>query len=131
VTLINRKHFMAELRNLLSFMDREDRERALRRYERMFDAAGPEGEEAVTRELGSPVRLVLKLEREYGRRRRPEKSPSPTPTRPLSRPPRPSSTPLLRKRNRRLHRSWRSLSCFPRRRPTPRRRMCIPPQARF
>jgi len=56
---------MAELRNLLSFMDREDRERALRRYERMFDAAGPEGEEAVTRELGSPVRLVLKLEREY------------------------------------------------------------------
>ncbi len=56
---------MAELRNLLAFMDPEDRDRALRRYERAFDLAGEAGEEELIRSFGSPVRLVLELEREY------------------------------------------------------------------
>ena len=58
---------MTELRNLLAFMDEEDRERVLRRYERFFDAAGEDGEEALIRSLGSPVRQVLDVEREYTR----------------------------------------------------------------
>ena len=64
---INRKGFMAELRNLLAFMDEEDRQRVLRRYERMFDDAGEDGEEKLIRSLGSPVRQVLDVEREYRR----------------------------------------------------------------
>jgi len=40
----------------------------MRRYERSFDAAGREGEAALIRELGSPVRQVLIVEREYRER---------------------------------------------------------------
>ncbi len=56
---------MAELQSLLSFMDAEDRERALKRYETMFSRAGEEGEEELIASLGSPVRQVLALETEY------------------------------------------------------------------
>lgn len=56
---------MAELRNLLSFMDAEDRDRALRRYDARFDAVGREGEEALIASFGSPVRQVLSLEKEF------------------------------------------------------------------
>ena len=62
---LNRKSFMAELRSLLAFLDAAERERVLNRYERMFDEAGPEGEAAVIRCFGSPVRQVLQIEREY------------------------------------------------------------------
>lgn len=62
---MNRKSFMAELRSLLAFLDAAERERVLNRYERMFDEAGPEGEAAVIRCFGSPVRQVLQIEREY------------------------------------------------------------------
>ena len=56
---------MTELRSLLAFMDPEDRERAMRRYEAMFDAAAQTGEtDALISRLGSPVRLVLSIERE-------------------------------------------------------------------
>ena len=56
---------MAELRSLLAFLDAAERDRVLNRYERMFDEAGPEGEAAVIRCFGSPVRQVLQIEREY------------------------------------------------------------------
>ena len=56
---------MAELRSLLAFLDAAERDRVLSRYERMFDEAGPEGEAAVIRCFGSPVRQVLQIEREY------------------------------------------------------------------
>lgn len=62
---MNRKSFLAELRSLLAFLDAAERERVLNRYERMFDEAGPEGEAAVIRCFGSPVRQVLQIEREY------------------------------------------------------------------
>ena len=62
---LNRKSFMAELRSLLAFLDAAERERVLNRYERMFDEAGAEGEAAVIRCFGSPVRQVLQIEREY------------------------------------------------------------------
>lgn len=65
MSLINKKSFMAELRSLLAFMDGEDRARVLNRYEAMFEEAGPEGEEALIRCFGSPVRQVLAIEREY------------------------------------------------------------------
>ena len=59
---------MAEMKALLSFMDAEDRLKVMRRYERRFDAVGREGEGALIRELGSPVRQVLMVEREYRER---------------------------------------------------------------
>jgi len=65
VSHINRKSFMAELRSLLVFMDGEDRARILTRYEAMFEEAGPEGEDALIRCFGSPVRQVLAIEKEY------------------------------------------------------------------
>lgn len=65
VESINRKGFLAELRSLLAFMDPEDRERALRHFERLFDRAGEAGEEELLERLGSPVRQVLEVDREY------------------------------------------------------------------
>ena len=58
---LNRKSFMAELRSLLAFLDAAERDRVLSRYERMFDEAGAEGEAAVIRCFGSPVRQVLQI----------------------------------------------------------------------
>ncbi len=58
---------MAELRSLLAFMDPEDRARALRRYEQLFDRAGEAGEEELLLRLGSPIRQVLEVEQEYRR----------------------------------------------------------------
>lgn len=55
---------MSELRGLLSFMEAEDRDRAIRRYEAMFDAAGVQGEEALLSALGSPVKQAVAAERE-------------------------------------------------------------------
>ena len=65
VSSINRRSFLAELRSLLSFMDPADRQLVLRKYESMFDEAGPDGEEALIARFGSPVRQVLRIERQY------------------------------------------------------------------
>ena len=65
VSLINRSGFMAEINNLLVFMNEEDRQRVMKRYDSMFDQAGPEGEETLVRCFGSPVRQVLQIEQEY------------------------------------------------------------------
>lgn len=62
---MNRKSFLAELSNLLTFLEKEDRQRAVRRYERAFEKAGPDGEADLIAQYGSPVRQVLRLEKEY------------------------------------------------------------------
>lgn len=59
---------MNELRALLSFMSDGDRAKVLHHYERMFNEAGEEGERDVIRLLGSPVRQVLQVERDYRER---------------------------------------------------------------
>ena len=65
MSLINRKSYLAEMRSLLAFMDPEARTRVLHHFDAMFDEAGPDGEETLARCLGSPVRQVLQIEREY------------------------------------------------------------------
>ena len=65
VTRINRRSFLAEMRSLLAFMDADDRAHVLRFYEKLFDQAGEEGEGALLKKLGSPVRQVLQVEKLY------------------------------------------------------------------
>ena len=62
---MNRKSFLAELKSLLSFLDGDERSAVLRQYEEMFDAAGASGEEELIKSLGSPVRQVLRIERDF------------------------------------------------------------------
>ena len=64
VLRISRKSFLAEMKNLLTFMDSKDRERALARYDELFDTVGPDNEEALIAALGSAVRQVLSTEKE-------------------------------------------------------------------
>ena len=59
--IMNRVSFLGELNSLLVFMDKEDRDRAVRRYERMFDRAGPLREDELIQRLGSPVRPFWKI----------------------------------------------------------------------
>jgi hypothetical protein len=56
---------MQELRSLIYFMRPADKEAALNRFEARFDAVGPEGEAALIQELGSPLKQVVLLERDY------------------------------------------------------------------
>ena len=56
---------MAELRSLLSYMDGTQRDKVLRHYEAMFDEAGPDEEDTLIHILGSPVRQVLQVEKEF------------------------------------------------------------------
>ena len=56
------------MKALLSFMDAEDREQALRYYERLFELAGEDGEEGLLDDFGSPLRQVLHLEKRYRER---------------------------------------------------------------
>ena len=81
VSFITRQQFMTELSKLLTFMYDEDRQRALKMYERMFDIA--EDDQGLIQHLMSPTRqaVVIALLRrkrekalgfraEKGRRRR-------------------------------------------------------------
>ena len=56
-------------------MDEDERSRVVRRYEQLFDRAGEDGEEALARSFGSPVRLVLQVEEEYRRAKQEGKIP--------------------------------------------------------
>ncbi len=56
------------MKGLLSFMEAEDRSAVLRYYEARFDDAGYEGEQELIRTLGSPVRQVLLVEKQYRER---------------------------------------------------------------
>ena len=44
---LNKQRYLAELQRLLVFMTPDDRDRTVRRFSYMFDAAGPEGEAAL------------------------------------------------------------------------------------
>ena len=66
---------MAEFTSLLAFMNEDERDRAVRRYEQIFDQAGADREEELIKEFGSPVRLVLQLEEEYRRAKKEGKIP--------------------------------------------------------
>ena len=55
---MTRDAFMKELAYLLQDISEEDRQDALQYYRDYFDDAGPEREEAVLRELGSPERVA-------------------------------------------------------------------------
>lgn len=62
---MNKQRYLAELEQLLVFMTRADREETIRRYEAMFDDAGPAGEKALADKLGSPTRVAIRLSRDY------------------------------------------------------------------
>ncbi|MCD7846407.1 MAG: hypothetical protein LUG57_11290, partial [Oscillospiraceae bacterium] len=62
---MNKQRYLAELQRLLVFMTEEDRELTVQRYGELFDAAGPEGEEALVKQIGSPTKAAISLSRGY------------------------------------------------------------------
>ena len=66
--LIGRQQFLAELSKLLTFMYEEDRQRALKMYERMFDIA--EDDQGLIQHLMSPTRQAVVIARAYDAKER-------------------------------------------------------------
>ena len=64
---MNRIVFLTDLRKLLTFMTEEERENTIRYYEGLLDDAGPEKEEELLREFGTPTKAAVTLFREYGK----------------------------------------------------------------
>jgi len=62
---MTRKDFMTELRDRLSRLSEDERNAALSYYEEYFDEAGPEREQDVIRELGSPASLASRILAEH------------------------------------------------------------------
>lgn len=62
---MNKQRYLAELQRLLVFMTEEDRTQTIRRYGELFDAAGPEGETELIRQIGSPTKAAIGLSRGY------------------------------------------------------------------
>lgn len=62
---IDKKRYLMELKALISFMDADEKAATLSAYSRLFEQVGEDGEQQLIEELGSPVRLVLKLEKSY------------------------------------------------------------------
>ena len=58
---MRRVEFMRELSNLLQDLSDADREEALRYYNDYFEDAGPENEEAVAEELGTPEKVAAMI----------------------------------------------------------------------
>lgn len=58
---MTRKEFMVELRDRLSRLPAGEREEALSFYEEYFDEAGPDREQDVIRELGSPASVASRI----------------------------------------------------------------------
>ena len=56
--MMDRQLFLQQLRALLSDTAPEEREEAIRYYEEYFDEAGPEQEQAILAELGSPAKVA-------------------------------------------------------------------------
>ncbi len=65
VLAIDKARYLMELKALLSFMDAGERSAVISAYTQLFDHAGEEGEKELIETLGSPVRLVLRLEKIY------------------------------------------------------------------
>lgn len=55
---MNRKEFMEELENMLGNIQDAEREEALQYYNDYFDEAGPDDEQQVIRELGTPAKVA-------------------------------------------------------------------------
>lgn len=55
---MSRKEFMEELENMLGNIQDAERDEALQYYNDYFDEAGPENEEQVIRELGTPAKVA-------------------------------------------------------------------------
>ena len=55
---MTKQEFLQRLNRLLADVTPEEREEALRYYEEYFDEAGPEQEQAVLAELGSPEKVA-------------------------------------------------------------------------
>lgn len=58
---MNRKEYLEKLSNLLQDLPDEEREEALDYYEDYFDEAGPQREQEVIRELGSPETVAAMI----------------------------------------------------------------------
>lgn len=61
---MTRYEFMKELERLLGDVSTEEKEEALKYYEGYFDDAGPENEQQVIKELGSPNRIANMIKRD-------------------------------------------------------------------
>lgn len=55
---MTKQEFLQRLNRLLADVTREEREEALRYYEEYFDEAGPDEEQAILNELGSPEKVA-------------------------------------------------------------------------
>ena len=62
---MSKQRYLAELQRLLIFMTSADREETVRRYGALFDACGPEGEDELTRRVGSPTAVAIRLSHSY------------------------------------------------------------------
>jgi uncharacterized membrane protein len=62
---MTRKEFMQELRDRLGRLRPAERDAALAYYEEYFDEAGPDREQEVIRELGSPASLASRILAEH------------------------------------------------------------------
>ena len=58
---MNKKLFLDELHRLLSDLPPEERNQAIKYYEDYFEEAGPENEQAILKELGSPQELANQI----------------------------------------------------------------------
>ena len=58
---MNKDIFLRDLERFLSDIPQEEREQALKYYEDYFEDAGPENEQQVIQELGSPVELAKQI----------------------------------------------------------------------
>ena len=63
---MNRQEFLDALERELQNVSEKEREEALQYYREYFDEAGPENEEVVIRELGSPQRVAGMIRRDIG-----------------------------------------------------------------
>lgn len=62
---MNKQRFIAELTQLLSFMEEHDRAEFLRQLNERFDEAGPEGEAELISRLGTPTAMAIKASHDY------------------------------------------------------------------
>lgn len=62
---MSKQRYLAELQRLLIFMTSADRDETVRRYGELFDNCGPDGEAELTRRVGSPTAVAIRLSHSY------------------------------------------------------------------
>lgn len=65
---MNRKGFIQKLRRELAKLPAEEREAAIEYYEEYFDEVGPDGEQELLQQLGSPKRVAAQIKSDYAAR---------------------------------------------------------------